>query len=138
MKRGSFQEHQDGSKMDEGEEGLGEFVISGCHAAELLDFLPEGFDQMPLLVRPPIAFALHIVGLTAGNIGDGSLRNQPVRKRFAVISLVRVDQCAVERQGAQQRLGMRDVSLVSRRQQQANRVSHAVDNTVYLRRQPAS
>ena len=113
MKNVLFQQNEDSGDVNEAEKGLSEFVITCSDSAELLDLLPERFNQMALLVFPPVAFALYLVGFSAGNVWYGAERLQPIHKLLAVIAFISVDNAAAYRQGTKERRRIADISIVS-------------------------
>ena len=76
----SFEQNEDGSKVNKAQKGLSEFVVTSGDAPELLDFLPEALDEVTLFVHPPITFTLNFVRLAARNVRDCPDRFEPIDK----------------------------------------------------------
>ena len=73
-----------GGESAGGEEVSGEFVVSGCDTAEVLELVEEAFDEIALTIEPPIDRALYFavplgrdVSLTA-TTGDEFYQVSPV------------------------------------------------------------
>ena len=58
--------------MQKGVESVGEFVVSGCDAAELLEAIEKSFDEVSRLVSMPVHFALGVAVAPRRNDGLGA------------------------------------------------------------------
>ena len=54
--------------MQKGVESVGEFVVSSCDTAELLETIEESFDEVSRLVSMPVDFALGVAVAPRGGV----------------------------------------------------------------------
>ena len=123
--------------MDEGEEVGTEFVVAGADASEILQFVEEALDAVPLAVKRLLPAVLAFASGAVRNVGDGALSTDAGAHAVGVIALVGEDDGA-RFEPFEQGLGCSDVVVVARRDQQLDRPALGVDTRVDLRREPAS
>jgi hypothetical protein len=121
--------------MNERQEGLGEIVVAGGNASELLDTVEEAFDQMAALVDMSVE---RTGGEAMGSRRDDSLtalfryrRHEGIR----VVALVGHDKPGdlILDQSA----GLVDVGNLTRREDDAQRIAQGIYRDMQLGRQPA-
>ena len=126
-----------GGKLDEGEKGGAQLFVAGGYASELLELVEEALDVVALavdgLLPPVLPFAVGAVG----NVGDRVLIANADANPIGVIALVGDDNGTLL-EPVEQRLGMRYVVVVARRDQEADRAALRIDAGVDLRGEAAS
>jgi hypothetical protein len=123
--------------MDEGEEVGSELVVSGANASEILQFVEEALDAVPLSVERFLPAVFRFAIGAVRNIGNGTLSPDAGPHAVGVIALVGQDDGA-RFEPVEQSLGRSDVVIVAWRDQQLDRPALGVDARVDFRREPAS
>lgn len=121
--------------MNEREERLGEFVVAGGDASELLETSEESFDE----IARPVEVAIEIPrGKAVGARRDNRLRASSLDPGDEVIGVVPLagNHC-LSRQVFDQLGGVVDVGNLSGRQNYPQRIAQGVDRNMQLGRQPA-
>jgi len=122
--------------MQKGVESVGEFVVSGCDTAELLETIEKSFDEVSRLVSMPVDFALgfSVAPWRDDGLGTGCLDG--FDQSVAVVAFVG-DDCTGGYRLDQGR-ALRNVSDLAGGQNQSNGIAQGVDARMNLGRQPAS
>lgn len=124
--------------MNEAHEGDDGLFTSQGDASEAFEFVEEAFDLMALFVETPVDGRLGGaagVGLDVG--GCAEVIGNEGAERIGIVSGIG-DDMADSLQTAQERLGLRAVTIVSRRRVDTDRQTQSVDGRMQLGRQPAA
>ena len=122
--------------MQKGVESVGEFVVSGCDTAELLETIEKSFDEVSRLVSMPIDFALGVAVASRRDDGLGAGRLDGFDQSVAVVAFVGDDRAGGYR--LDQGRALRDVSDLAGGQNQSNGIAKSVDTGMNFGRQSAS
>ena len=87
---------------------------------------------MTFFVFPPVTLALGLVGFPAGDIRYSAKRYKPIHELLAVIRLICVDNASTDGKGTQERRRVGYIRFISGRQQQAQRIAQAINDTMYF------
>ena len=122
--------------MQEGIESIGEFVVSGCDAAELLETIEKSLDEISRLVAMPVDTALGVAIASRRDDGLCSGGFDGVDQSIAVVPLVGDDRASGDclNQGST----LRDIGHLASCQDQTNWVAKSIDTGMNFGGQPTS
>ncbi len=83
--------------MQECDESIGKFVVSGCDTAELLEAIEESIDKVSRLIAMPIDFALGVAVAPRRDDGFGARSLDGFDQGVAVVPFVGDDRTGGDR-----------------------------------------
>lgn len=122
--------------MQEGVKTIGELVVAGAKAAELLEAIGKSFNEVARLVALPVVPALCVAVAARRNDGFGTGGLDGGNQGIAVVALVGND--SLRRDGLDQGSALGDIGDLARRQNEANRITQRIDAGMDLRGQSTS
>ncbi len=122
-----FNQDRDSSKINKSQKGVIRFVIACCHTPNPFDFLEEAFDQMALLVKPPITVTLdNPIGLRWNNRSSSPLF-KIIQNSIGIECSVSQDVATLNLNLIKQFNGMGGVVVISRRQKELYCITQPVN-----------
>ncbi len=114
--------------MNKSKEVAARLLVSGRNSTILLDQVDEPLDLLPFLVQMLVIITRHLPVLLRG---DDRLGPLPFRRLHHGIAVVRlIEDVGIRLMTCNQRLGLGDVGLLTRRQDELDGVAQGVDDDV--------
>lgn len=123
-------------QQDASEKRVGQLVEARCYRPVVLDLIEEALNEVALAVECEVAVAdLFSVGLRRNDRRDVA-RFEPLDERVGVVALV--SNHGVGREVFEQRLGLRYIVNLPRRERERDWIAERIDGRVDFRRQSAT